>query len=299
MRVRARAQLVTVAFLALLFGSLGLIPAPYHGRGEGVVEPGRIEMVFAGADGFIENVLPSASAVKPDGPDVVDATNHELEIERRRLMAQRGLHEAYYRQARSEEPAQAQVVHGQIEALDEQIARIDQQLNALSITTPFEGVWFSEKADSIGGAFVKQGEPIGILADTRKPLIRVTADQYLGPELKRHAGPGAGVEMRVRGRPDVLIEGRVVRVLEAARRELPSAALGYVGGGSIAVDTEDQEGRRAAEPFFEVQIDPVISGETPIPLHAGQRVVARFDLPNTPYLTQWWLAIRQVIQQRF
>lgn len=299
MRVRARAQLVTVAFLTLLIGSLGLIPAPYHGRGEGVVEPGRIEIVFAGADGFIDSVLPSASLVSVDGPGVVHATNHELEIERRRLLAQRGLHEAYYRRARSEEPAQAQVVHGQIQALDEQISRINQQLEALRIATPFDAVWFSERADRIGGSFVKQGEPIGVLADTRKPLIRVTADQYLGPELMRHAGPGAIVQMRVRGRPEVLFEGRVVRVLEAARRELPSAALGYVGGGSVAVDTEDQKGTRASEPFFEVRIDPVLSEQTPISLYAGQRVVARFDLPNTPYLKQWWLVIRQVIQQRF
>jgi putative peptide zinc metalloprotease protein len=298
-RVRARAQLVTALFFGVLIGGLGFIPAPYHVRGEGVVEPGRIEKVFAGADGFIDDVLPSATRVQAGGAELVTATNHELQIERRRLLAERGLYRAYYRQARSDEPAQAQVVLGQIEALNEQIERVEQQLAALRIEPAFDGVWVSEKADQMRGAFARQGEPIGVLADTQRLLIRVMTDQYVGPQVMRDSGEGSMVQMRVRGRPGVLLEGRVVKVLKAARRELPSAALGYAGGGSIAVDTEDREGTRSQEPFFEIQIDPVTEDGKPAPLFAGQRVVARFTLPDTPLLKQWWLAIRQVIQRRF
>jgi len=298
-RVRGRAQWVTVLFFAVLIGTLGYIPAPYHVRGEGVVEPGRIEMVFAGADGFIEHVLPSATHVKAGGPELVTETNHELQIKHRRLLADRGLYEAYYRQARSDEPAQAQIVQGQIQAVNEQLARVRQKLAALRVKPAFDGVWVSEKADKLAGTYAKQGEPIGVLADTHRLLIRVTTDQYVGPQVMRDSGKGSTVAMRVRGRPEVLFQGRVVKVLKAARRELPSAALGYAGGGSIAIDTEDREGTRAQEPFFEVQIEPITEGHAPVPLYAGQRVVARFALPDTPLLKQWWLAIRQVIQQRF
>jgi putative peptide zinc metalloprotease protein len=298
-RVRGRAQLVTVMFLVVLFGSLGFIPAPYHGRGEGIVEPGRIEMVFAGTDGFIDTVLTSATEVKADGVELMTASNHELQIERRRLIAERGLYEAYYRQARSDEPAQAQIVQGQIHAVNEQLVRVDEKLSALRIRPGIDGVWVSEKADRLAGTFVSQGEPIGVLADTSRLLIRVTTDQYVGPQVMKESGVGSMVQMRVRGRPEVLIQGRVVKVLKAARRELPSAALGYAGGGSLAVDTQDDQGTLAEEPFFEIQIEPVMAGDEPVPLYAGQRVVARFDLPDKPLLRQWWLAIRQVIQQRF
>ncbi len=298
-RVRVRAQLVTVIFVTVLIGGLGIIPAPYHVRGEGVVEPGRIETVFAGADGFIDGVLPSATQVKAGGVDLVTARNHELQIERRRLLAERGLYAAYYRQARSDEPAQAQIVQGQILAVEEQLSRVDQKLAALRIQPNFDGVWVSDKADRMGGMFAKQGEPIGVLVDFQQLVIRVTTDQYVGPQVMRHSGEGSTVQMRVRGRPEVLLEGRVVKVLKAARRELPSAALGYAGGGSIAIDSEDREGTRAQEPFFEIQIEPVTESDVSAPLYAGQRVVARFALPDTPLLKQWWLTIRQVIQQRF
>lgn len=300
MRVRTRAQLVTVIFLGLLFGSLGLIPAPYHARGEGVVEPARIEMVFAGADGFIDDVLPSATHVSIGGVDVVQASNYELEVQRRKLLADRGLYEAYYRQARSDEPAQAQVVLGQIEALNEQIARVEQQLESLKIGPAFEGVWISEKADKMRGMYARQGEPIGMLADNTDLRVRVVLDQYVGPWVARESGEGSTVQMRVRGRPEDLLEGQVVRVLKAARYELPSAALGFAGGGVMAVDTEDQEGTRSQEPFWEVQIEPTyVRVEDKAKLYPGQRVVTRFDLPDTPLLQQWWLAIVQVIQQRF
>jgi putative peptide zinc metalloprotease protein len=299
LRVRTRAQFVTVAFVALLFGSLGLIPAPYHARGEGVVEPGRVEMVFAGADGFIDNVTTSASRVEAAGEPLVSASNHELTIERRKLLAERGLYEAYYRQARSDEPAQAQVVLGQIEAINEQLARVEQQLESLTVEPAFDGVWMSEQADRMRGAYARQGEPIGTLADDSDLRIRVVLDQYVGPWVARHAGEGASVEMRVRGRPGDLLEGEVVRVLRAAKYELPSAALGFAGGGALAVDAEDREGTRTQEPFWEVQIEPAMSADDATPLFAGQRVVTRFRLPDTPLLQQWWLAIVQVIQKRF
>ncbi len=298
-RVRGRAQLATVLFFAVLIGTLGFIPAPYHARGEGVVEPGEIEMVFAGTDGFIDSVLPSATQVKAGGVELMAASNHELQIEHRRLLADRGLYEAYYRKARSEEPAQAQIVQAQIQAVNEQLVRVNDKLSALRIQPSIDGVWVSEKADRLVGTFVKQGEPIGVLVDTSRLLIRVTTDQYVGPLVMKDSGVGSIVQMRVRGRPEALIQGRVVKVLKAARRELPSAALGYAGGGSIAVDTENSKGTLAQEPFFEIQIEPVTTGSEPAPLYAGQRVVARFDLPDTPLLKQWWLAIRQVIQQRF
>ncbi len=297
-RVRLRAQTATVVFFVVLFGGLGLIPAPYHSRGEGVVEPGRIEMVFAGADGFIDDILPSGTHAAPGGRELVRSTNRELEVERRRLMAQRGLYQAYYRQARSDEPAQAQVVLGQIQALDEQIERVDQQLASLRVAPPFQGVWVSEKADELRGAYVRQGEPIGMFADTRLLVIRVTADQYVGPRIMRQSGVGSTVQMRVRGRPGDVILGRVVKVSPTARRELPSAALGYAGGGAMAIDTEDQQGTRASEPFFEVHIEPITDDDTPR-LHAGQRVITRFTLSDAPLLTQWWLTIRQVVQRRF
>ncbi len=298
-RVRGRAQFATVLFFAVLIGTLGFIPAPYHGRGEGVVEPGQIEMVFAGTDGFIDTVLPSATVVQSDGVELVATSNYEMQIERRRLLAERGLYEAYYRQARSDEPAQAQIVQAQIQAVNEQLVRVNEKLSALRIQPRINGVWVSENADRLAGSYIQQGQPIGLLADTHRLLIRVTTDQYVGPQVMIDAQEGSMVQMRVRGRPEVLVQGKVVKVLKAARRELPSAALGFAGGGSIAIDSEDNQGTLAQEPFFEVQIEPVIEDGAAVPLYAGQRVVARFDLPDTPLLTQWWLTIRQVIQQRF
>ena len=297
MRVRQRAQLVTVIVLVLLVGSLGLIPVPYHVRGEGVVEPMRVEEVFAGADGFIDHVLPSATDVKYDGRPLVNEYNHDLLIQRRKLLADRGLYEAYYRQARSDEPAKAQIVLGQIDAVNEKLKRVDDQIASLTIEPMFAGVWVSPDANKMCGRYAKQGESIGTLADMNSLYVRVVLDQYTGPWVARDSGEGSRVEMRVRGRPGDLLAGRVSRVLETGRRELPSAALGFAGGGALAVDTKDQQGKLAQQPFREVQIEPTPNEH--VPLYPGQRVVARFRLKNTPLLQQWWLAIRQVIQERF
>ena len=78
---------------------------------------------------------------------------------------------------------------------------------------------------------------------------------------------------------------------------LPSQSLGYKGGGSTPIDTEDQKGVKAAEKFFEIRILP--QNDAQELLFPGQRVIARIQLPVKPLALQWWNALRQLFQRRY
>ena len=95
----------------------------------------------------------------------------------------------------------------------------------------------------------------------------------------------------VRGR----LGGRIVEIRPGGMRELPSESLGHLAGGSVEVDMSAPQRAVAKEPFFEVRIEP----EGEVQLHAGQRVVVRFTLPEKPLLSQWWRSLRQLGQRRF
>ena len=59
----------------------------------------------------------------------------------------------------------------------------------------------------------------------------------------------------------------------------------------------DPKGLRAAEPFFQLRIEPD-AGST-VQLRSGQRVVVRLSSGSKPLAVQWWRAILQLVQRRF
>jgi putative peptide zinc metalloprotease protein len=306
-RVRLRAVTATVAFAAVLIGVLGWIPVPDRGRADGVVEPRRIAIVFTGADGRVTSMLPSGTKVAPTGAPLVAAENRRLAAELAESRASVKAAMIKREIARERDPAEAQALAEQIAALDQRVQRIQTEIDALTISAPFPGVWVSPESASMVGAYLKRGERVGLVADLDDLLLRISADQDLGPRIVPEIGVGekAEVELRVKGRPELLFTGIVEQVLPAGQSQLPSAALGYQAGGTMAVAADDQSGTKSAEPFFEVHIkpkvdfDPATIRDDQRPLLVGQRVVVRFTMPSKPILTQAWRYIQQAMQQRF
>ena len=107
------------------------------------------------------------------------------------------------------------------------------------------------------------------------------------------------MEIRVKGRADLELTGSIIEVHPAGYKQLPSAALGYLAGGSTQVEMGDETGTRTVEPFFEVQIELADASIEQIRLFSGQRVVVRFAMPARPLLSQWWRSLRQLVQRRF
>ena len=105
------------------------------------------------------------------------------------------------------------------------------------------------------------------------------------------------VDIRVRGRADLKLSGRITKVLEAGQRNLPSPALGMGAGGKLLTAQDDKRGMKAAESFFEICVRPDRTSD--VPLLKGQRVVVRFTMPAKPLAWQWWRSLRQLLQKRF
>jgi putative peptide zinc metalloprotease protein len=79
--------------------------------------------------------------------------------------------------------------------------------------------------------------------------------------------------------------------------ELPSVALGYGGGGEVAVDVTDSSGVVAAEPFYEVRLDVVPNPDAA--LYHGRSGRVCFKLPPEPLLRQGYRRLRQLLQERY
>jgi len=305
MRVRGRAIATTALTLGAIVGGIGFIPAPDRFRLEGVVKPLRQEILHAAADGFVTDTMPSNRQVGPDSGALLRARSPELIAGLAQIKAQRRELQARRRLAMTKDQAKAQILAEQIAAIDERIGRITDQLDSLSVKAPFPGMWISPTIDRARGAYLRRGDRIGMVASlSPEVVIRAVAPQEVADML--HDGfKNAKVDIRIKGQPDPEMTGTITRVIEAGQERLFSPALGYAAGGSIRTDPKDPKGVKAAERFFEVDVEPnrvddpksIWYGK--VPLLIEQRVVVRVEMPPRPLIQRWYREILQLVQQRF
>ncbi len=294
-RVRVRAVGTTILLLLTIICGIGLIPASDCCRVEGIVEPENSAVIYMEADGFVTDFSPSGQRIDKNGAPLIRAVNPELEATKEQLLAERQRLEALRRLAQNREIASAQIFTEQIEALDEQIRRVNGQLSSLVLRAPLAGMWIAPDIDRMKGAYLRRGDRIGIVADLDRVIIRSTAGQDVAALLIVEGRKN--VEIRVKNRPDIKFSGTIIEILPAGQEHLPSAALGYGAGGSVATSPDDQHGTKTAERFFEIRIAP--SENSDARLLSGQRVVVRFEMRPKPLMSQWWRSLMQLIQQRF
>ena len=291
-RTRGRAVLSTVLVFAAVVGGVGFIPAPDRFRAEGVVEPDRLAILHVREPGFLDSYLPSGQLVRADQQTpLVKLVNRELQVELAEARADVEVARAEMIKAEGEGDAnRSQVYRKKLQEAGDQVRLLEARLAELEVRPPVDGVWISPQIDRSEGGFLEAGQRVGLVASLDRVIVRATV---LQDSDVAHADQK--VEMRVMGRPDPVIMGTIQRIIPAGQDQLPSAALGYAVGGSIATSSDDRQGTRAAERFFEVRIAPQEGAR----LLSGQRVVIRFDTPSKPLARQWWKSLLQLVQRRF
>lgn len=294
-RCRPRALVATGLFFIALTWTFGIWKYPDRARAMGVVEPRRMVAIHAGASGFVQSMREHDTLVTPDSGPLIVAENPKLLADYEHLLAFRIELAIRARQARTMDVGRAQALDRQLESTDEQIAFLKKKLDGLQVAPPFAGTWVAPMANRFQGAYIKQGEAVGVLATLDDMIIRVAVLQNLGPRLDAQYNEGR-VDIRVNKRPDLELTGQITRIVPD-REELTSRALSQLFGGTVPVAMDEPSGVQAAEHFFEVIVEPdkTQTGK----LMNGERVWVRFELPPKPLVKQWWLKMQQMVQRRF
>ncbi len=293
-RHRPRAILTSVCTSAILLTIIGLVPMPDRCRAEGVVEPCDYTVVHVQTPGFVETVLASGTRTGPKGPVLLSAASPELEARQARLEAEYRRLRVKRQAVQTREAAGVQIMDEKIAALEEQIARARSMTTALSLRAPIEGTWVATDADRLPARHMDQGRRIGVVADLDRLRIRAVANQRVASRLIADARPK--VEIRIPGRPEIEMKGRIEKIIPAGQERLPSAALGYAAGGATRTDIDDPSGRRTVAPFFEILVVP--ASPEGIVLRPGQTMALRFETSPRTWIAQGWRGLLQLFQRR-
>ena len=294
-RVRMRAISVSLGVVVSLLVFLQLIPLPHRFRASGVVEAVDWTELVTQTDGQVIQLMAEPGMTVTKGVPLLSLANPELVFELERTQAR--LEEVRLRllQAMNEDEADVKPLVFQKESTEENLELLERRLQALIVHAPMDGIWVAPDVEQLVGQWLIRGSSLGRIVDPSdfefiSPVLQDDADRLFTDQIM-------STEVRLHGVAEEGIEVTSMTMIPLEKRQLPSAALGWTGGGDIPVATDDERGSNAVEPFFEVRSRLGKVSEAQL-LH-GRSGKIRFEMKPEPLLPRWNRKLRQLLQRRY
>lgn len=294
-RVRGRAVGVTAGALALLLILLGVVPFPHSFRAPGVVKAAQRTQVANETSGRIEAVLVQPGENVRRGQPLLRLQNPELELELTAARARRAEIDARLLKATKEQSADVKPLSQLRDSVNAQIEKLARDQANLVLTARHDGAWVAPGITDFVGRWMPRGSELGLLANPAAfefaaTVMQEDVDAVLAQTVRR-------ADVRLHGDAGAELRVRDWRVIPGGQRVLPSAALGWRGGGEVPVALEDDQANRAAEPFFAVVGE--LQSSPDVALLDGRTGKIRFQLKAEPLLPRWFRRLWQLFQKRY
>jgi putative peptide zinc metalloprotease protein len=289
-RKRFRATAFTMAFAALVFLAVGVVPWWENIRAEGVLEPEDQAVLHAVVPGFVDKIAAHDGQWLEKDQTIVVLRDRKLESELRQARIARDRAIATYAQALAENPAQASSAQIAIDAQNDKIADLERQQNELTIKAPIAGRLVAPEIETMTGKYLQRGEEVATVMTFDRLLVKAALEQR-EVELVQE-GDRAHTEIRLAGSIHQRLIGKDPKIIPGAQAQLPSEIISQQGGGAIPVDPRDQQGKKPLVPQFELRVHlPNPNGE----YYPGQRAYVRMTVGYKPLLFQGLRRFLQLI----
>ena len=292
---RNRFQAITAAYvlLGVVFTVLGLIPCPNYFHAPGVVKAKESTQISNEYPGFIKEAFVRSGSYVTAGQPLFRVENETLNLDLSSSIARLKEYKARYLNTLNDESVDRAAIERELKMLNDQVSFYKTRLELLTVSAPHSGIWVAPQLDEYPGMWSDRGNPIGYVINDESFYFSSTVLQKDASRVFGDTIPPANV--RLVGEAEYAIPVLDQRVIEAEQSQLPSVALGFYGGGDIAVSSQDA--MQASEPFFEVRSDMAKLDEV-TEIH-GRTGRIRFKLPSEPLLQQWYRSFRQLLQDRY
>ncbi len=294
--VRGRTLGIAAALVAGAVVLLGLVPLPDRVRATGVLEARDFRKLHSEAGGFVAEMRATPGTQVQAGQVLMRLDNPELRAALRGAQEQRAQLVAQQVRAVALATADLAALERQIQAADEEVAELERQCEALEVVAPIAGLWSAPELETGSGRWVARGAALGTVVGGggwRVVAVLPQVSTHLFDDQVRE------LEIRLTGQEEINLVAQSVEVLPFDQGQLPSAALGFAGGGDIAVSPSDPHGLTTAEPIFRIHATlPDALAERPALLH-GRLGQVRITMRARPLAQQWERSVRQFLQRRY
>lgn len=293
-RALTGAGLVAAGLAVIVFW----VPFPHSIIAQGVVQHSRESVLYAPTDARLERaVMGNGQAVtRADALMWFDDAPLALEIEQVRLELDELL--AFQRLAVANRAADLAALEQQAAAKRQKLQDLLGRRAELTVRAPHDGLYVAAEGWERVGSWIPRGTTLGHVLDRSSGFQFVAViTQERARELFRSPPPQA--VLRLVGQTDRDLAVTQVVVVPYQRDRLPSAALGWLGGGDLPVKADSSRGDVAAEEFFEIRANLSAASLEGVALHRGLRGAMRMPLPGQTLFQRLAESLQQLLQKRY
>lgn len=273
---------------------LGLVPITSSTTTEGIIWMPEQSQVRAPTPCIAETVLVQPGTRVQAGQALLSCTDPALQTEQRILQARQDELRARLVAAIAVDRVSAQIIRGELNHIEEQLADTLRKLQAMRIASPHAGTFAMAAPQDFPGHYLARGDVLGFVIDPQRFTLLTVVPQG-GVDLVRHQTQR--VELRTVGQVHQMIPARIARAIPSATTALPSLALSLAGGGDIGLDPDaSAQAPKSIASLFQFELD---FDKTEVPALLGSRVFVRFVHHSESLLKQWSRALRQVFIRHF
>ncbi|MFZ4859888.1 MAG: biotin/lipoyl-binding protein [Desulfuromonadaceae bacterium] len=296
-RTRRRAAGVSMAALLAVILMVSLIPLPTAIRAPVVVEAQEFSKVYATTEGVLNKLLLKSGDHVTKGDVIALLSNVDLETETAKVKAGLKQNSALKQRAMLEAGDDLKPLAVSEQMLRDQFRHLEEKKTGLTIVAGSTGIFVAPDADAFMGRWLKRQTRIGSVISSGDFKCSAIVSQEQAFDLFKERNLAAAIKLH--GNSNDKLGVRDLLVIPYQREELPSAALGWFGGGDVSVSSSDKSGKKTVEPFFEVTgtIESG-TGDAIVLLH-GRSGVLRMALPPQPLSVQIYRLVKQTIQKRY
>jgi putative peptide zinc metalloprotease protein len=293
-RQRKRAYLVTSLVVGAAVFGLCIYPASDGIRAPGVIQAQGFLTVYTPVAGILHEIKVRTGQRISKGDLLMSLENPELELEIRATEAQLAESRALELKARKIDIADLKPIAERLKFLERKVLRLEGKKIQHDILAQVDGHWVAPDLDKYKNVWLSLGSELGAIIPDDEMRFFAVVSQEQASNLFSHTKSSG--EVKIYGREEFTLAASSVQVIPFERKQLPSVALGWFGGGSIQVNQQD--GMTTAESFFEVHAS-LEQGIAPVSLLHGRTGELRIDLPPKSLWEQLRRGTVQLMQRRY
>jgi len=189
-------------------------------------------------------------------------------------------------------PVKAENINQQIQNVQQQLARINTQIDHLTIKAEVEGKLIIPKQQDQIGAYIHRGDLVAYIFQESNVKLRAVVPEKHAYMVKNQTND---IDIWLANKQQV--NGKVSMKMEipSATRELPTAALGDQAGGHYVTDPTDAKGTTLLDPVFLFDLD---ISDTAL-RYVGGTAYVKFKHDAMPLASQLYYRTNQLLLKNF
>jgi putative peptide zinc metalloprotease protein len=193
--------------------------------------------------------------------------------------------------------SELEALQQKIDTLNDRMRNLNEQRRLLEVRSEQDGEWVAPDLHERVGSWLQRGHNLGEVVDPGSfRFVAVVAQEQTDRLFKLDFKQA---ELRLTGQADGNVLLAQLQVIPFQSDRLPSVALGWLGGGDIAVNTSEPSGATAKESFFLLQTELPHAALQDLTVLHGLTGTLRIQTPAQPLATQAYRAINQLLQKRY